>query len=772
MMGDDGRGKMKQLIKRVFLPVMAGIMILVVPGCKGGSDRSDTHTKNAQAYYARQDYRRAADHFRRIAGDYPDSVNAWLGLAKSCVKLGDVGAATEAYRRVLGIAPEHAEALLGLARFDLLAGNLMLAEKRISDVLDRNPADISALFLLADLYNRTGRFRPAIETYAKILPLASDKTAVLTGLARTQARAGDLEAALESLEKAVLSAPESLEPRLLLFNFFYGQGKFQRAETVLLQAIDGNPDNATLRILLGQFYFNRSQMDAAESAFLKAVDLEPDQTRAYLIAGKFYNAVKNPRAALEMLQKAGRLRPRDVKISTLLAEFYLDNDSLANAGRIVDDILKEHPGYYPARLLEVRILLAQNAYTRAIDLCDAYLKSNPAADQLLVLKGRAHVEQGDLAAAEQVLSEAVTVAPSNMDAGFRLLDVYLKLGKIDLAQQLSREIFTFLHKNFDVTVVLGDTELHRKKFQKGLDSLDSLSRFASANPFDRFRAQHLDRLRTEYDRLMSEFSRILEQRPELINVFENIILLHAVRKEYDTALRKCDRQAERLKNRPELVAKIENIRAGVYLAQNKRDRAEEAFKRAIALYPDYVKPYYGLAKIYIMNKDIKSAIEQYEALLTKDPDQPVPHLLLGVLNKMTMNFNAAADHYRKALELDSDFIRAANNLAYLLVQQGENLEEALSLALHAKQLSPDDPYVQDTLGWVYYRQGRYNEAVGELTRAADLLPDNATVNFHLGMAHYRNGDAPKARRFLEKALQAGSGIRETEQIKEILGKLY
>ncbi len=756
----------------ISVAIIVGVMIFIIPGCGGDKKQPDALLDNARNLIEQQDYHRAAQVYRQVVAADPDAIQAWSGLARARMQLGDTKGAADAYRQIIRIDPENNEALLHLGRFDLLSGSPTQAEEKIRRVLRNSPDNTDALLLLTDVYKQTSRFTQAEAVLKRLLPLVADKTRVLTGLAQIQALTGDLSAALESLEKAVALAPETIEPRLMLFNYYYGKEDYRQAEDVLRQMVAAKPDNPALRILLGKFYFNRGRTDDAESAFLEAVKLDPDQVTAYLITGKFYSAVNRPDDALNMFQKADRLNPGDMKVSTLLAEFYLDNDFLPEARRTIDGILDQHPAYFPARLLKIRSLLAEKKFDQAISLCDSYLTGNPGADQLLVYKGMAHVAKGELDAAERVLNNAVKIAPTNINAKFRLLDVYLRQDKVEQAQALNRDIFGYLHKNFDMAVVLGDTELHKEMRQKGLDSLDSLSRFASTNPFERFRSEHLDKLRAEYDRLMNEFSRLLDKRPELISLFENIILLHAARQEYDIALDKCDRQIERLKDDPTAMAKIYNIKGGLYLAQNNIDQAETAFKQAIMLAPDFLKPYYGLAKIYIINKDIDSAISQYKALLERDPQQPVPFLLMGVLSKMKGDFGAAEDYYRKALSINPDFVQAANNLAYLLADRKENLDEALALALHAKKIKKDDPYILDTLGWVYFQQGAYDDAIRELSRSVEQLPGSAPINFHLGMAYYKKGETVTAKQYLEKALQYDGGFGQAEQARQILRRLY
>lgn len=762
----------KKRMTRLLMIATGLVMLCLVCGCDRNGKPSSGYLNEAERLFADRDYGRAADGYMKAANDDPGAVAAWSGLARARLKLGDVRGATEAYQKVLTIDPGHIPALLCLARFELLAGHTAAAEAGIERALKNSPENSEALLLLADVYQRTNRLVPAAGVYERILTMTPGMTAALIGLARLQAQQGDLAAARESLEKAAANAPEAVEPRLLLFNFYHGQGDDRNAERVLLGLIAANPGNPEMRILIGRYYFSRGRIDDAEKAFLEAVDLAPDQPTAYLMAGRFYNAVKKPDAALDMFRKAARLRPRDMKIKALLAEFYLANGDLEAAGQTIDGVLDDHPGYFPARLLQVRTLLAEKAYDAAIALCDAYLKSNPASDQLLMFKGMAYVGNGALPLAEEAFSGAVRMAPANITAKFKLLEVYLNSGRIDKAQVLYRDIFGYLNKNFDVTMILGNTELYMEKSQKGLDSLASLSRFASANPFEHFRAEHRDRFQAEYDRLMNEFQRLLDQRPDLVEIFENIILLHVVRNEYDLALEKCDQQITRFEKNSLLAAKVYNIKGGLYLAQNDIDQAETAFKQAIQLAPEVLKPYYGLAKIYLIKQNLDGAIAQYKALRERDPDQPVPCLLLGVMYKMKGELKTAEDYYRQALALNPDFLPAINNLAYLLAEQGKDLDEALRLARHANDLQPDDPYVLDTLGWVYYQRGLYPDAVRELRSSVSQLPASAVANYHLGMAYYKSGDNRLAGEYLERALQAGEEFSGAREARRILLQLY
>ena len=93
-------------------------------------------------------------------------------------------------------------------------------------------------------------------------------------------------------------------------------------------------------------------------------------------------------------------------------------------------------------------------------------------------------------------------------------------------------------------------------------------------------------------------------------------------------------------------------------------------------------------------------------------------------------------YYRKALEIKGSYAPAANNLAYILAERGVKLTEALRFAQLAKAKRPRDPVVLDTLGWVYYQQGRYSTAIDEFKESLSRNPNNALANYHLGWAYY------------------------------------
>ncbi|HPF78333.1 MAG TPA: tetratricopeptide repeat protein, partial [Alphaproteobacteria bacterium] len=86
-----------------------------------------------------------------------------------------------------------------------------------------------------------------------------------------------------------------------------------------------------------------------------------------------------------------------------------------------------------------------------------------------------------------------------------------------------------------------------------------------------------------------------------------------------------------------------------------------------------------------------------------------------------------------------------NYLGYSWADQGINLEEALDMIKEAAMSKPEDGYIADSLGWVYYKMNDFEAAIPHLEQAVELLPYDATINDHLGDAYWRVGRKMEAR---------------------------
>jgi tetratricopeptide (TPR) repeat protein len=127
----------------------------------------------------------------------------------------------------------------------------------------------------------------------------------------------------------------------------------------------------------------------------------------------------------------------------------------------------------------------------------------------------------------------------------------------------------------------------------------------------------------------------------------------------------------------------------------------------------------------------------------------------GIAEERSHRWDAAEGDLKHALQLSPQQPQVLNYLGYSWVDQGRHLPEALAMLEKARSLSPFDGYIVDSVGWAYYRLGRYPEAVKALENAIQLVPGDATVNEHLGDAYWKIGRRLDARFQWSHALAFG-----------------
>jgi tetratricopeptide (TPR) repeat protein len=198
--------------------------------------------------------------------------------------------------------------------------------------------------------------------------------------------------------------------------------------------------------------------------------------------------------------------------------------------------------------------------------------------------------------------------------------------------------------------------------------------------------------------------------------------------------------------------------------------AKKILEKAIAKYPKDMRPYYTLGTILRANKKFKEAIPYFtqtiERMGTPEKSHWSVYYARGVCYERIKNWSKAEVDLQKALKLDPNQGLTLNYLGYSWVDQGTRVKEGMELILRAVQLRPNDGYFIDSLGWAYYRQHKYNEAVKHLERAVELKPEDPVINDHLGDAFWRVGRKLEANYQWKQALSLKPEPDDEKRIKK------
>jgi tetratricopeptide (TPR) repeat protein len=140
----------------------------------------------------------------------------------------------------------------------------------------------------------------------------------------------------------------------------------------------------------------------------------------------------------------------------------------------------------------------------------------------------------------------------------------------------------------------------------------------------------------------------------------------------------------------------------------------------------------------------------------------------GVSLERSNKWDAAERDFRAALKLNPDRADVLNYLGYSWVDKGEHLDEAVGMLEKARALRPLDGFIADSVGWAYYRLGRYQDAARALEEAVQLAPGAPDVNDHLGDAYWRVGRKIDARFQWQHALQLNPDAKQKTLIERKL----
>ncbi|HWA20191.1 MAG TPA: tetratricopeptide repeat protein [Devosia sp.] len=185
-------------------------------------------------------------------------------------------------------------------------------------------------------------------------------------------------------------------------------------------------------------------------------------------------------------------------------------------------------------------------------------------------------------------------------------------------------------------------------------------------------------------------------------------------------------------------------------ALGHRPEAIERLREIVASSPNDLDAVSALGDLLRADKQYLEAAKAYSQAIAitggKAPGDWRFFYVRGIAYERAKEWPKAESDLTRALQLNPNQPQVLNYLGYSWVDQGMNLDNALDMIKRAITASPqEDGYIIDSLGWAYYRLGRYEEAVTQLERAAVLKPIDPEINDHLGDAYWKVGRKLEAR---------------------------
>jgi tetratricopeptide (TPR) repeat protein len=483
--------------------------------------------------------------------------------------------------------------------------------------------------------------------------------------------------------------------------------------------------------------------------------------------------------AIPHLEDARSGSPNDPLLNAQLAEIYLRLDKSALARERAEKAVEGRPTDASYRLTLAHALVAEKRYSEAQKELEKVLELDPKNNRVQVDMALLRQEQGDVAGALKILGQAIDRNPENALALFRRALLHLQQESIEpsiadlercvalrptfveagellgtLYERTNRpdqavKAYERIQGNGRFRKRLAQLYLQRNEFEKALAELLEYEKYED----DDFTAKvkiglvHLEL--KQYAEAARRFQSILADHPDADNV--RFYLAYALEESgaFDAAIVEYQRLPADSSFHREAM-----LRVVLLLKQRAPWAKGEAFARMlVAKFPDAPEFVDIHASFYEQKKNFARAYQIVQEGLKRHGNEERLHYVAGVLLERLGDRKKAIASMRRVLELNDRNAHALNFIGYTYAEIGENLDEAETLVRKALELRPNDGFIEDSMGWVYFRQGKLDLAEKHLKRAAELQPAEAVIFDHLGDYFAKRGDREKAIEHWKKAAE-------------------
>ncbi|MEL6335587.1 MAG: tetratricopeptide repeat protein [Pseudomonadota bacterium] len=199
-----------------------------------------------------------------------------------------------------------------------------------------------------------------------------------------------------------------------------------------------------------------------------------------------------------------------------------------------------------------------------------------------------------------------------------------------------------------------------------------------------------------------------------------------------------------------------------------------AMREVVARFPRSIDAHEALGNMLRREERFADAAVAYDAAIKLlDPVEPLHWVYFyqrGISYERSEQWELAEDDFLKALELEPDQPLVLNYLGYSWVELRRNMAEAEEMIEKAVEQRPEDGYIVDSLGWVQWRLGKFEEAVVNMERAVELRPVDPVINDHFGDALWMVGRRTEARFQWKRALSFEPEDKDAVRIRAKLDR--
>ncbi|MEE2673920.1 MAG: tetratricopeptide repeat protein [Myxococcota bacterium] len=540
----------------------------------------------------------------------------------------------------------------------------------------------------------------------------------------------------ESLPTAESARPDaSVDYDVLVGELAAQEARFEEARDAYLRASHKDPHSAYIHRKLARLALKLDDIDTAAVHANRAFALEPDDEDTRLFLARIHR-IRLDLASVESVLLGADGLPVSPRAVVLLYQIYLERSRLSEALQITRRLVDEHP-----------------------EMLDGHMALATVYEHL-----------GRRGSAVQVIRDALDHHPDRPILYSRLARMLRAMDDRAAEIALYREVLVKRPDHFGTLVSLGEAQIAINDLD---GALDTYARIIAAHPDDLQairRYASLEFAAGRYEQAAARLEAAFARHPEHFELAYS--LGQVVRNMGDD-----DRALKLFSLVPEYHPAFGESRlqlASIYEDREDYEAALVEVEKLRILRPSRALAFHT-AELLTRIERFDDALELLHAMREESPDDDEVLYQLGVCYGTARRVDEALEYMRLALESNPDNPHALNYIGYTWAERGENLDEAEHMILRALDQRPNDGYITDSLGWVYYMRALPLVGTAEATRrlvfleraraqlfhAAELTGGDPVISEHLGDVHMALDERRRAFEFYQEAVRLER--REDEQ---------
>ena len=726
--------------------------------------RKQKYFDSGEKYFAQGKYREAVIQYSNAVLIDPRFAQAHFQLSQTYLKLGDTSRAFQELSRSVELTPDNYRAHTDIANLLVTVRNpdgsvsqdaLKQAKPHLDLIREKVPNSPETHEAWANYYAAQNDLPSATQEAEQAINRDPGRSESYLLLAILQIRSNLPDKAEASLKRAAETDPKSMNAQLALGGFYQSHNRLAEAEQQFRHAVDVDPKSPAPRAALVRVLIQENKRDGIESFLRQTKKDMPDVPEGYRMLGDYYFAAGDMDKAAAEYASLYSEHPKDSQTKKNYIQILILKNQLSEATKLNNEIMKGNPHDIEALVYKGQIQIRQNDAAGAVESLQNALSNDSGNGVAHYQLGIAYAKEHDPARAESEWREAVRIRPDLIDAQRNLADLELSRGEVDTALQTAQQIISAQPYSADGYVIKGMADLARQRYSDAQQDAEEAMHRAPQSAIPYIQLANVQLAQKRFPDAEKFYQQALENDPSSSQALSGLMNTYVAQKQYDKAIAAANAQIAKSPNNSDFYDLL-----GTALFNGKKDLpgAEVALKKAIDLEKTNTDAIEKLGKVQVQEGASDQALSLYLQSLKDNPREVRFYILAGELYEAKQNWDQAKALYQQALSISPDHPLASNNLAYVILEQGGNVDVAMNMAQAARRGMPDSPNAADTLGWAYYHKGIYQSAISQFQEALRLnekngAPDDAVLHYHLGLAYQKANQTSLARQQLEKAVK-------------------